>query len=208
MPQASKLRSRTHSKKSLKPQILTDFPIAAQSSFPTGNLQPICIGLNKNSAPPPQAHMLDCLVLSWWNCLGRIGKVWSWWRCVTGGKLGGFKRPDPVPLCSLPPFVGFICLNYSFKYVWALLSVTDSNPWDLTTQKLSFASCFCHQVLSNPQENNEDTKQCQVSSQIPAKPYNPLRNRTPIHISRGPGDPGLISNSLLLSSPDLYAHYA
>lgn len=104
-PQASKHRSRTHSKKSLKPQILTDFPVAAQSSFPTGNLQPIYVGLNKNSAP----HRLICLT-SWssvggivWEGLGRcgLGEVCHWWQTWR------FQKTCSSPTVLSASFCGF-----------------------------------------------------------------------------------------------------
>lgn len=79
------------------------------------------------------SHMVECLVPSWWNCLGKIR------RCGFFG--GSFKRIVSFPVCTLPAFYLLIkrwMRSCSFCYTFGLCYIMDSDPLKPQAQLKAF----------------------------------------------------------------------
>lgn len=107
-------------------------------------------------APPPLAHICESVVTRWWNCWGRIRKVWRGEVCHLGdGGVLRFQKPWQFPVSSL-------CLTFVGQHVssqhWLgttlaclvaamlpIITVMDSPSQTVSPPKaLSSRSCLGH----------------------------------------------------------------
>lgn len=110
-----------------------------------------CGSLSENG--PPGAHRFDCLVPSWWNCLGRDKEVQSY--CAAGDRLSGFKSPGspqgPLLLSSSMVCISqFLFQSHACLLVTMLpaLTVMDSSNEMVDPQwTLSSRSCLGHGMV-------------------------------------------------------------
>lgn len=112
---------------------------------------------------PPWAHILT--VLSW--CLGKNEGMWLCWSsCVTRGVLCGFKS-SPYSQITLSASYLLIASKFSATVPASCLLVCCQTSYQ-GGQKLTFwnrkkpqqafspMSCFCHGVLSQQQQSNQE----------------------------------------------------